>query len=78
MLISALRKVILSSPVTVGTLVWLLSGVDLPVPVETAGVGQELSALLALHGRFPIWTDHVGPEERIVRNLIMTGVERLT
>ena len=63
-LISALLKVILFSPVTVGTLVWLLPSVDLPVSVEAAGVGQQLPALLALDGRLPIGADHVGPAER--------------
>ena len=50
-------------PVTVGTLVWLLPSVDLPVSVETAGVGQQLTALLALHCSLPIGADYVGPAD---------------
>ena len=36
---------------------WLLPSVDLPVSVETAGVGQQLPALLALDAGLPIGTD---------------------
>ena len=39
----------------------LLPGVDLPVPVERAGVGQQLAALLALHRRLAVRPDHVRP-----------------
>ena len=39
----------------------LLPGVDLPVPVEAAGVGQYLTALLALDCRLSIGSDHVSP-----------------
>ena len=53
-------------PVTVGALVWLLPSVDLPVPVETAGVGQQLTALLALHCSLPIGSDHVCPGDKTV------------
>ena len=48
-------------PVTVGTLVGLLSSVDLPVPVEAAGVGQHLAALLALNGRLSTCAHDVSP-----------------
>ena len=44
--------------VAVGALVWLLPSVDLPVSVETAGVGQQLPALLALDAGLTIGTDH--------------------
>ena len=44
-------------PVTVWALVWLLSSVDLPVPVEAAGVSQDLAALLALDHRLPVAAD---------------------
>ena len=50
---------------TVGTLVRLLSSVDLPVPVETAGVGQHLAAVLALHAGLPIGSDLTGPDKNI-------------
>ena len=59
-----LKVIIMSSPVTVGTLVWLLPRVDLPVPVEAAGVGQQLPALLALHCSLTIGSNHVGPADR--------------
>ena len=36
---------------------WLLPGVDLPVPVEAAGVSQHLAALLALDHRLPVAAD---------------------
>ena len=39
------------------TLVRFVSAVDLPVPVETAGVCQQLTALLALHCSLPIGSD---------------------
>ena len=51
--------------VTVGTLVWLLSGVDLPVSVEAAGVGQHLPTVLALHTGLPIGSDLTGPDNNI-------------
>ena len=44
-------------PVAVWALVWLLSSVDLPVPVEAAGVSQHLAALLALDHRLPVAAD---------------------
>ena len=44
-------------PGTVRTLVRFVSAVDLPVPVETAGVGQKLTALLALHCSLPVGPD---------------------
>ena len=43
--------------VTVWALVRPLPGVDLPVPVEAAGVGQHLAALLALDHGFTIATN---------------------
>ena len=49
-------------PVAVGALVRLLPGVDLPVPVERAGVRQQFAALLALHRRLAVRPDHVRPE----------------
>ena len=45
---------ILCLPLTVGTLVWFVSAVDLPVPVETAGISQLLPAHLALDGWFTV------------------------
>ena len=39
------------------TLVRFVSGVDLPVPVETAGVGQQLAALLALDTGLAVGSD---------------------
>ena len=44
-------------PGTVRTLVRFVPSVDLPVSVETAGVGQQLPALLALHTGLPIGAD---------------------
>ena len=38
-------------------LMWLLPGVDLPVPVEAAGVGQHLAAVLARHTRLAVGSD---------------------
>ena len=38
--------------------------VDLPVPVETAGVGQQLAALLALHRSLPVRPEDAGPDKR--------------
>ena len=52
-------------PVTVGALVRLLPGVDLPVPVEAAGVGQHLPALLAPDHRLPIGADLTGSDAAI-------------
>ena len=46
---------------TVGTFVGLLPGVDLPVPVEAAGVGQHLAALLALDTHFTVVSYLTGP-----------------
>ena len=51
--------------VTVGTLVWLLSSVDLPVSVETARVGQHLPTVLALHTGLPVGSDLTGPDKKI-------------
>ena len=45
------------SPGTVWTLVRFVPRVDLPVPVETAGVGQQLPTLLALDTGLPIGPD---------------------
>ena len=39
------------------TLVGFVSSVDLPVPVQTAGVRQQLPALLALDAGLPIGAD---------------------
>ena len=58
--------------VTVGTLVRLLSSVDLPVSVETAGVGQHLPAVLALHARLPVGSDLTGPERNNIRVLAVS------
>ena len=44
-------------PGAVWTLVRFVPRVDLPVSVETAGVGQQLTALLALHTGLPIGAD---------------------
>ena len=63
--------------VTVGALVWLLSGVDLPVSVETAGVGQHLPAVLALHAGLPIGPDLTGPMKNILQSVPL-DVARLT
>ena len=41
---------------------WLLPGVDLPVPVEAAGISQHLAAVLALHARLPVGSDLPGPD----------------
>ena len=41
-------------------LVRLLPGVDLPVPVEAAGVGQHLAAVLARHTRLAVGSDLPG------------------
>ena len=68
-------------PVTVGTLVWLLPSVDLPVSVETAGVGQQLTALLALHCSLPIGADYVGPADSkmlAILSVLGTGGGALT
>ena len=59
---SVLINLHLSLLVTVRTFVWLLPGVDLPVPVQTAGVGQHLAAVLALHAGLPIGSDFSSPE----------------
>ena len=37
--------------------------VDLPVPVQAAGVGQLLAANLASHGWLPVRADLTGSEE---------------
>jgi len=42
--------------------VGLVPAVDLPVPVEAAGVGQLLAAHLALHRRLPVGPDLPGPD----------------
>ena len=52
-------------PVTVGALVRLLPRVDLPVPVEAAGVGQHLPALLAPDHRLPVGADLPSPDAAI-------------
>ena len=60
-----------------------VSGVDLPVPVQTAGVGQQLPALLALDAWLSIGSDLPGldPTERMFVRLepgelvlVLTGV----
>ena len=58
-------------PVTVGALVWLLPSVDLPVPVETAGVGQHLAAVLALHAGLPIGPDLTSPMKNILQSVLV-------
>ena len=50
----------ISLPLTVGTLVWFVSAVDLPVPVETAGIRQLLPTDLALDSWFPVSPDLPG------------------
>ena len=59
---SVLLGLHLSLLVTVRTFVWLLPGVDLPVPVQTAGVGQHLAAVLALHAGLSIGSDLSSPK----------------
>ena len=53
-------RVTLVLPLTVGTLVWFVSTVDLPVPVETTGVRQLLPTNLALDGWFPVGPNLTG------------------
>ena len=48
---------ILCLPLTVGTFVWFVAAVDLPVPVETAGISQLLPTNLALDSWFPVSPD---------------------
>ena len=43
----------------------LLPRVNLPVPVEAAGVGQHLPALLAPDHRLPVGADLTGPDAAI-------------
>ena len=44
------------------TLVRFVPAVDLPVPVQAAGVGQLLAAHLASHGGLPVRADLTGSE----------------
>ena len=49
-----------NSPLTVRTLVWFVSAVDLPVPVETAGISQLLPTNLALDSWFAVGPNLTG------------------
>ena len=51
---------ILPLPLTVGTFMWFVATVDLPVPVETAGISQLLPTNLALDRRFTVGPNLTG------------------
>ncbi len=55
------EKIVL--PWTIGTLVRLVPAVDLPVPVEAAGVRQLLTAHLTGHARLPIGSHLARPDQ---------------
>ena len=61
--------------VTVGALVRFFSGVDLPVPVESAWISQQFATLLTLDCSLAIGTNHISSSKTKIRQLSLGNVE---